>query len=1342
MPIPSGTYAITGPILDISGGLLTPTAALAAAGVVTVRGGKVRRVNSAGDGWEEVPGHVIASTEPAGRFEGLLWYDTTTKVLKHYNGTAFAPVSSVTSSGDVADLSITTAKLAANAVTTEKIATNAVTKNKIQSDAVGEHELSISSVTQDKLRDDAVTQRKIADNAVGSGELRDDAVDTDAIVDDAVTSDKLATNSVTNDAIADDAVAQDQLATNSVTTDAIADDSATPAKLDADDANKQDLFLTRLNALRRDLNNIATLSASEQRAALSGLGAILEGGRPVPSANYAGRVWIDGTNDQAHICRNDPEYTTAVQGGFYGATIPSTVQVGEYVEDLTAPIIANEWAYTFGDNHFWVGTPGTGLSFYFGQTDEHTVLGQLATSGNVGEWLGQSDWDGTAQTRLPTDALPTLRDYFFWNNRTRSIRQFNRANYQPAGSPIDHWKWFPVSTIAANISIFDGRDGNLPSLPSDGSKNSWIGVANDGLWFVEKRTEFTAAGSVASWADWTHSSSSPTRVYKGAFNGDTPESVSGATLGDFYYNHRDRTWRSYQVVDFISIPGGIWGEMHSTDSGWPPSFIGDFDNQADAIASAHLHDIQAGASFTAYTGTKVQQASTYVVPQGANYSVHWRFLPVNHLSSGDVSASDDYVATLAFSVAAGGVVSLIAGMHGGGNVTATGANLLASLAAPTFTGAAKAVTAAVGTDTTQIATTAFVAAEIVDLAAAPLDSPVFTGTPTSPTPLVTGGELEIATKKYVDDNAGGALADDAVTTAKILDGNVTAPKLAANSVTKAKMADDAVSTAEIEDDSVSADKIKNGAVTRFKIADDSVHPDKLLAVTADQKTAIRTRIAAAGLANPVFTGVPQAPHPMANGLVSQVATVRYVNEQAGAGGGLGDPTAIYARTEILGNTTKEITLLSGSRKKGQLFEVLLWSSNGLNMIRSVAYIMSDLIISLGSYSAPDSTDNEEDRVVLKFHQEGNTAYGHDSIHIWKSDEVDKLWVRTGRANDTFDLSIKSYDLTSTGGGGGAVGAGGTSGSSTTVNTRRLQLILHQWGATKPADPTQVWGATGWSGVIDGNAASSWVEDEPTVVPAGTHWIALANAYSGDAGTTWAQYAWSVFSVGAGYLAEQYSEDASSWHTTRTDYDFWMRLRRPDGTWTGSIALRAVPWQPILDWADVYRPDYTAAATVSWKFGINLVDLLTYNDLVLDARFFYYINGPPDEFSSVARAIIPFGPVNKDGVLGTYTPSTELRWQTLPQDYLLTDWASTVPARVARRLGVFRAVLDRDNGLSVVLGESARSTPDDIAYQRATICFGLQTSSTGAYNSTINAVAIHVPVGTQAYSRTQIRIMGR
>ena len=448
---------------------------------------------------------------------------------------------------------------------------------------------------------------------------------------------------------------------------------------------------------------------------------------------------------------------------------------------------------------------------------------------------------------------------------------------------------------------------------------------------------------------------------------------------------------------------------------------------------------------------------------------------------------------------------------------------------------------------------------------------------------------------------------------------------------------------------------------------------------------------------------------------------------------------------IIGTGATEVTL-SATIVKGHLLEFILWDNDGANKIMAVGYLMSDVILSMANTTGNPTTGSTLlPRVSLKLHQAGNTDYSHDTLHIWRSgivagDEA-KLWVHSGR-DQSVRLIIRSYDLTSSGGGGGAVGAGGTSGQSSAVNTRRLQLILHQWGNTQPADPTVQWISTGFNGITDGDATSTWVEDEPSIIPAGTHWIALSNAYSGDDGATWATYPWSVFSVGAGYLAEQYSENASSWHATRTDNDSWMRLRRPDGTWTGSIALGSVPWQPILDWADVYRPDHTAAAKVAWKFNINEVDLLAYNDLALEAQFFYYTNGPPDDFSAVARTSIPFGTARKDGVLGTYTPSTELRWQTIPQDFLLTDWASTVPARVARRLGVFRAVLDRDNGLSVVLGEGARSTTDDVSYQHATICFGLQSAAVGSYGSTINAVAIYVPPGTQAYSRTQIRIVGR
>ena len=607
-------------------------------------------------------------------------------------------------------------------------------------------------------------------------------------------------------------------------------------------------------------------------------------------------------------------------------------------------------------------------------------------------------------------------------------------------------------------------------------------------------------------------------------------------------------------------------------------------------------------------------------------------------------------------------------------------------------------------------------------------------------------------------------ADDSISTVKIIDNAVSTVKIAAGAVTTAKikdlnittgkLAENAVTTAKIVDANITAPKLAPNSVTQAKVAVGSITPVKLDAGNATKKTEMRTHLAAAAIESPVFTGHPtRATHLTNASLAAEIATKRYVDENvaAASGGGLGDATNILATTgssSIIGTGATEVTL-SATLVKGRLLEFILWDNDGANKIMAVGYLMSDVILSMANTTGNPTTGSTVlPRVSLKLHQAGNTDYSHDTLHIWRSgivagDEA-KLWVHSGR-DQSVRLTINSYDLSSSGGGGGgAVGAGtgGTSGSSTTVNTRRLQLILHQWGNTQPADPTVVWVSTGFDGPVAGVATSTWVEDEPTITPAGTHWIALANTYSVDAGSTWTQWPWSVFSVGAGYLAEQYSENASSWHATRTDNDSWMRLRRPDGTWTGSIALGSVPWQPILDWADVYRPDHTAAAKVAWKFNINEVDLLAYNDLALEAQFFYYTNGPPDDFSAVARTSIPFGTARKDGVLGTYTPSTELRWQTIPQDFLLTDWASTVPARVARRLGVFRAVLDRDEGLSVVLGEGARSTTDDVSYQHATICFGLQSAAVGSYGSTINAVAIYVPPGTQAYSRTQIRIVGR
>ena len=65
----------------------------------------------------------------------------------------------------------------------------------------------------------------------------------------------------------------------------------------------------------------------------------------------------------------------------------------------------------------------------------------------------------------------------------------------------------------------------------------------------------------------------------------------------------------------------------------------------------------------------------------------------------------------------------------------------------------------------------------------------------------------------------GALAANAVTTAKILDANVTAAKIASDAVTTAKILDANVTTAKIASSAVTADKIASNAWTTNTVID-------------------------------------------------------------------------------------------------------------------------------------------------------------------------------------------------------------------------------------------------------------------------------------------------------------------------------------------------------------------------------------------------------------------------------------------------------------------------------------------------------------------------------------------
>jgi hypothetical protein len=95
------------------------------------------------------------------------------------------------------------------------------------------------------------------------------------------------------------------------------------------------------------------------------------------------------------------------------------------------------------------------------------------------------------------------------------------------------------------------------------------------------------------------------------------------------------------------------------------------------------------------------------------------------------------------------------------NNIATAVNTKADLLSPTFTGVPAAPTASAGTSTTQVATTAFVAAAnaLQDTAIglkAPLASPALTGVPTVPTAAVNTNTTQAASTAFVLAQAASA----------------------------------------------------------------------------------------------------------------------------------------------------------------------------------------------------------------------------------------------------------------------------------------------------------------------------------------------------------------------------------------------------------------------------------------------------------------------------------------------------------------------------------------------------------------------------------------------------------
>ncbi len=246
-----------------------------------------------------------------------------------------------------------------------------------------------------------------------------------------------------------------------------------------------------------------------------------------------------------------------------------------------------------------------------------------------------------------------------------------------------------------------------------------------------------------------------------------------------------------------------------------------------------------------------------------------------------------------------GAVSLIAA-----DISAAGGALVAS---PTFTGIPAAPTAGLGTNTTQLATTAFVqaailsgtnvvsfngrngavtlnASDISGAGGAILNSPAFTGTPTAPTPSPGDNSAKIATTAFIT----SALAASGVETFNTRTGNVVlllADITAAGGAPIASpvftgipagpTAAPSTSTTQLATTAFVTAAVTAGAVTSFNSRTGAV---ALLAADV-------SAVGGAMIASPTFTGTPQAPTPSPGDSTGKLATTAFVaNAMAGGAG--------------------------------------------------------------------------------------------------------------------------------------------------------------------------------------------------------------------------------------------------------------------------------------------------------------------------------------------------------------------------------------------------------------------------------------------------------------------------
>ena len=179
---------------------------------------------------------------------------------------------------------------------------------------------------------------------------------------------------------------------------------------------------------------------------------------------------------------------------------------------------------------------------------------------------------------------------------------------------------------------------------------------------------------------------------------------------------------------------------------------------------------------------------------------------------------------------------------------------------------------------------------------------------------------------------------------------------------------------------------------------------------AARNTAIAAAISAAGHDTPsarntaIAAAVAAADHDTPAERDSAIAAAIAAAAIAGAGaipvtllsaGSVADPGASVVAAELT---------LTADIIRGYLLEFVEAGTPA-----AVGYITSDLILDQTQTYNSTPSANDLGRLALKIQTSSDKAYGHDTIHLWRSDEANKIWFAAGRTGMQ-TLTIRAYPL--------------------------------------------------------------------------------------------------------------------------------------------------------------------------------------------------------------------------------------------------------------------------------------------------------------------------------------------